>query len=162
MKQANPSHDYDNVRVVEIDVAKQASIQAAADFVKATYGNVHVLINKAGISGQSEGAEMCLQVNVFGVYDTLSAFHPLPVPGQSSNIVVGSRVGAASLSAMPPELQEIFQNFHALDIETLEDLKEDWLLHAHGKPSHESWPELAKTYGPYGVSKAMVMSLTRK
>ncbi|CAK4072565.1 unnamed protein product [Aphanomyces euteiches] len=77
IKQANPSFDYANVQLVQIDVSKKESIQAAADFVKSKYGNVHVLINNVGIDGDAEGAEMCFNVNIFGVYDTLVAFHPL-------------------------------------------------------------------------------------
>ncbi|KAH9111769.1 hypothetical protein AeMF1_013793 [Aphanomyces euteiches] len=135
MKQANPSFDYANVQLVQIDVSKKESIQAAADFVKSKYGNVHVLINNAGIDGDAEGAEMCFNVNAFGVYDTLVAFHPLMVPNQSSNIVVASTLGASSLSAMPRSLRPVFEDFNKLDISTVRSLVDDWIASAHGKPS---------------------------
>ncbi|KAF0722227.1 hypothetical protein Ae201684_018609 [Aphanomyces euteiches] len=135
IKQANPSFDYANVQLVQIDVSKKESIQAAADFVKSKYGNVHVLINNVGIDGDAEGAEMCFNVNIFGVYDTLVAFHPLMVPNQSSNIVVASTLGASSLSAMPRSLRPVFEDFNKLDISTVRSLVDDWIASAHGKPS---------------------------
>ena len=79
MKQDNPSFDYTNVHLLEIDVSKPTSIQAAADFVKKVYGYIHVLINNAGVFGREVGSEMCFQVNVFGVLDVLNAFRPLLV-----------------------------------------------------------------------------------
>ncbi|CAK4072829.1 unnamed protein product [Aphanomyces euteiches] len=162
MKQANPSFDYANVHLVEIDVTKKESILAAAEHVKTSFGNLHCLINNAGVGGQPEGAEMCFNVNVFGVYDTLTAFHPLLVPGQSSNIVVGSMVGSMPLSAITADLQAIFLDFNALDIDAHHRLVDDWLASAQGKPSKYTWPEMAETYGPYGVSKTMVLALARK
>ncbi|CAK4658588.1 unnamed protein product, partial [Aphanomyces euteiches] len=162
LKQSNPSFDYANVGLVEIDVTKPDSIQAAVDFVKETYGNVHLLINNAGVAGQAEGAEACFKVNVYGVSATFTAFQPLLVPGDSSHIVVGTKVGAVALGAMSPNLQDIFENFTALDVEILKHLQQDWLLFAQQKPSLGTWPGLDKTYGAYGVTKAMVMALARK
>ncbi|KAH9124454.1 hypothetical protein LEN26_009715 [Aphanomyces euteiches] len=145
LKQSNPSFDYANVGLVEIDVTKSDSIQAAVDFVKETYGNVHLLINNAGVAGQAEGAEACFKVNVYGAWR-----------------VVGTKVGAVALGAMSPNLQDIFENFTALDVEILKHLQQDWLLFAQQKPSLGTWPGLDKTYGAYGVTKAMVMALARK
>ncbi|CAK4072564.1 unnamed protein product [Aphanomyces euteiches] len=162
MKQANPSFDFANVELVEIDVSKNDSIQAATDYVKAKYGNVHVLVNNAGIAGRSEGAEMCFQVNVFGVWSTLEAFNPLLVPNQSINIVVASGVGSGTFAAMSPTLQAILDDVNKLDTATVHSLVDDWLASAHGKPSEHSWPNASQTYGPYGVSKTLVMSVSRK
>ncbi|KAG9405311.1 putative short-chain dehydrogenase/reductase [Aphanomyces cochlioides] len=55
MQQANRSFNYANVYSLEIDVTKSESIQAAAEFVKATYGTLHALINNAGITAYVEG-----------------------------------------------------------------------------------------------------------
>ncbi|KAH9111824.1 hypothetical protein AeMF1_013732 [Aphanomyces euteiches] len=132
MKQANSSFDYANVHLVEIDVSNKESIQAAADFVKANHGS-------------KEGYEMCFQVNVYGVYETLAAFQPLLVPHQSTNIVVSSGAGAWVLGALSPELLAIFENCNALDIDTLHGLLDDWLDAYHKKPSKYSWPPLQAT-----------------
>ncbi|CAK4093811.1 unnamed protein product [Aphanomyces euteiches] len=94
MKQTNPLFSYENVQLLPLDVVNSNSIQAAAELVKTTFGSLHALINNAGISGDSEGADACFNVNVFGV--------------------------------------------------------------------QESWPGVDKTFGVYGVSKAMVLGLARK
>ncbi|KAG9400759.1 hypothetical protein AC1031_010198 [Aphanomyces cochlioides] len=148
MKQANSSFDYANVHLVEIDVSNKESIQAAADFVKAKYGNVRVLINNAAVTGEQEGYEMCFQVNVYGVYETLAAFQQLLVPHQSTNIVVSSGAGAWALAALSPELLAIFENFNALDIDT---------LHVQALLATTQ-----ATTGAYGFSKMAVLALTRK
>ncbi|KAH9121157.1 hypothetical protein AeMF1_007011 [Aphanomyces euteiches] len=162
MKQVNSSFDYANVQLVEIDVSKKESIQAAADFVKGKYGHLHVLINNAGVGGTKEGPEVCFQVNVFGVVDTWTAFQSLLVPHQSTHIIVASMVGAWTLAALSPELQTIFENFNALDIDSLRALLDDWLAYSQGKASKYSWPTSEETTGPYGTSKTAVMALTRK
>ncbi|CAK4610848.1 unnamed protein product [Aphanomyces euteiches] len=77
MQQANPSFNYANVHLLEIDVTKTESIQAAADFVKTTYSTLHALVNNAGITEHTDGIDVCFYLNVYGVYATLSAFHPI-------------------------------------------------------------------------------------
>ncbi|CAK4759234.1 hypothetical protein LEN26_016668 [Aphanomyces euteiches] len=162
MQQANPSFNYANVYSLEIDVTKSESIQAAAEFVKATYGTLHALINNAGITAYVEGVDACFNVNVFGVHKTLSAFHSIMVPNQSINIVVASEVGAWTFSTLSPELQAIFANYSAIDIPTLRELANDWKASNEGKSSKQTWPTVGKIFGPYGVSKTMVLALTRK
>ncbi|KAG9400765.1 hypothetical protein AC1031_010204 [Aphanomyces cochlioides] len=162
IRQSNPSFDYANVHLVKIDVSKLEWIQAAADFVKAKYGNVHVLINNAALTTHAEGPKMCFQVNVFGVYDTLNVFYPLLVPHESSNIVVASAAGAWTLAAMSPDLQSIFEDFTALDDATVRDLLDDWLAAYEGKPSKYTWPSPEESTRAYGISKTVVMALTRK
>ncbi|KAG9405317.1 putative short-chain dehydrogenase/reductase [Aphanomyces cochlioides] len=126
MQQANRSFNYTNVYPLEIDVTKSESIQAAAEFVKATYGTLHALINNAGITAYVEGVDACFNVNVFGVHETLSAFHSIMVPSQSINIVVASEVGAWTFSTLSRELQAIFANYSAIDIPTLRELADGW------------------------------------
>ncbi|CAK5225046.1 unnamed protein product [Aphanomyces euteiches] len=162
MKQANPLFSYANVELLEFDVSKANSIQAAVEYIKSTYGTLHVFVNNAGISGQTEGADACFHVNVFGVHEALAAFHPIMVPNESINIVVASEVGAWSTSSMSPELQELLANPNSIDIPTVRSLVEDWAAAASGKPYKYSWPAVAKTFGPYGVSKALVLAVTRK
>ena len=45
----------DNVKAVELDVTKHASISAAAAHVKSEYGRLDVLMCNAGVSGGSRG-----------------------------------------------------------------------------------------------------------
>ncbi|CAK4272001.1 unnamed protein product [Aphanomyces euteiches] len=147
MKQTNPSFDYANVQVVEIDVAKKASIQAAADHVKAAYGSLHVLVNNAGITGFGGDKAECFQVNV---------------PNQSFNIVVGSIVGSWTFGDLPPELQAIFEDFTAVDTAAMQNLIDDWLVYAEEKPCQHPWPAAFPAFVPYEISKMMAMAVGRK
>ncbi|CAK4691392.1 hypothetical protein LEN26_009713 [Aphanomyces euteiches] len=162
MKQDNPSFEYANVHLLEMDVSEPTSIQPAAAFVEKTYGHVHVLVNNAGVFGREVGSEMCFQVNVFGVLDVLEAFRPLLVPNQSSNIVVASSAGAWTLRALSEQLQAIFEDFNALDVASVRSLLDDWKIAFAGKPSQFSWPAFASTNGAYGISKMALMALIRK
>ncbi|KAF0703772.1 Aste57867_7530 [Aphanomyces stellatus] len=162
MQQANPKFNYKNVHPIEIDVSKPSSIQAAAAEVRSTYGSLHVLVNNAGISGHKEGPEMCFQVNVHGVHDALVAFEPLMIPNQSINVVVASEVGAWTCAALSPKLQATFANFGTLDHNHLTALAQDWLHFARHETSDHEWPDVASTYGPYGISKTLVIAQTRK
>ncbi|KAF0703773.1 Aste57867_7531 [Aphanomyces stellatus] len=162
MQQANPKCTYENVHPIEIDVSKPSSIQAAAAEVRSTYGSLHVLINNAGVFGQVEGPEMCFQVNVFGAHDTLVAFQPLMIPNQSIHIVVASQVGAWTWAALSPELQATLTNFETLNPNHVNELAQDWLHFARHETSKHQWPDAAATYGPYGISKTLVIAQTRK
>ncbi|KAH9097975.1 hypothetical protein LEN26_016838 [Aphanomyces euteiches] len=162
MKQTNPLFSYENVQLLPLDVVNSNSIQAAAELVKMTFGSLHALINNAGISGDSEGADACFNVNVFGVQEVLATFLPIMVPNQSINVVVASVVGAWTSAAMSPELQAIFADYTSLDMPALRALAYDWKASQDGKKSLQSWPGVDKTFGVYGVSKAMVLALARK
>ncbi|CAK4116023.1 unnamed protein product [Aphanomyces euteiches] len=163
MRQSDPSVDFANVHPIELDVTKASSLEAAVEHVKTTYGSLHVLINNAGMfGGPSPAREMCFNVNVFGVYNTLAAFHPIMVPNSSVNIVVASEYGAWNCSQMAPELQALFDKFEQLDQTKLQTLAQDWLAAAQGSTSGYKWPDVASPIGPYGTSKTMVIAVTRK
>lgn len=86
-----------------IDIADEASVQAAADRVAAERGVVDVLVNNAGIAGlgrtteELTGADVAaiLDTNVLGIVRTMHAF--LPLLRRSANGVVvnvGSGLGS--------------------------------------------------------------------
>ncbi|KAG9405318.1 hypothetical protein AC1031_004426 [Aphanomyces cochlioides] len=102
MQQANSSFPHKNTHPIEFDVSKSNSIHAAVEYSKTKYGTLHMFINNVGILGQTEGADACFHVNVFGVHEALSAFRLImlsSVPNQSINIVVTAEGGAWSTSA---------------------------------------------------------------
>ncbi|KAH9133356.1 hypothetical protein AeRB84_020491 [Aphanomyces euteiches] len=144
MKQTNPLFSYENVQLLPLDVVNSNSIQAAAELVKTTFGSLYALINNAGISGDSEGADACFNVNVFGVQEVLATFLLIMVPNQSINVVVASVVGAWTSAAIAA--------CSSLRLESFPRWKE----------ALQSWPGVDKTFGVYGVSKAMVLGLARK
>ncbi|KAG9405319.1 hypothetical protein AC1031_004428 [Aphanomyces cochlioides] len=160
MKKTNALFSYENVQLLPLDVSNSNSIQAAAELVKTTFGSLHALINNAGISGESEGADACFNVNVFGVQEALATFHPIMVPNQSINVVVASVVGAWTYAALSPELQAIFADYTSLDVPALRALAYDWKASQDGKESLQPWPGVDKTFGVY--AKAMVLALARK
>jgi NAD(P)-dependent dehydrogenase (short-subunit alcohol dehydrogenase family) len=73
------------VAFVQLDVTGQASVDAAAQHVRTTYGRLDVLVNNAGITGTFapleqttvEDAQAVLDTNVLGVLRVTNAFVPL-------------------------------------------------------------------------------------
>ncbi|CAK4622110.1 unnamed protein product [Aphanomyces euteiches] len=138
MRQSDPSVDFANVHPIELDVTKASSPEAAVEHVKTTYGSLHVLINNAGMfGGPSPAREMCFDVNVFGVYNTLAAFHP----------ITSSKLSSTNLS-----------NWTKLNSKRL--LKTGWRPPKEARPGTK--PDVASPIEPYGTSKTMVIAVTRK
>lgn len=105
-----------DVRLLEIDVADDASVAAAAARVQAADGRLDALINNAGIPGQSL-ADTSLQplgdiravyeTNVFGVIRVTQAFLPLLKAAAPATIVmVSSGLGSLAWTTDP-------ENFHS-------------------------------------------------
>ena len=95
---------YEGLDVVarQLDVTDQASVDAAATWLEATYGRLDVLVNNAGIMPNKarvleatlEDAEAMWQVNVLGPWRACQAFLPLMLPGGWGRIVnVSSEAG---------------------------------------------------------------------
>jgi NAD(P)-dependent dehydrogenase (short-subunit alcohol dehydrogenase family) len=87
----------DELRVafVQLDVTDQASVDDAAEHVRATYGRLDVLVNNAGITGtfapleRTTGAEAqaVLDTNVLGVLRVTNAFVPLLQQSEHARVV---------------------------------------------------------------------------
>ncbi|OQR95261.1 hypothetical protein THRCLA_22167, partial [Thraustotheca clavata] len=82
--------------------------------------------------------------------------------GKSKVIVVASIVGSWVCNDVEPKLQNIFLNYDTITTEKLSQLSQDWIKSSLNEPSEYKWPSPESTFGPYGVTKTMVMSLTRK
>ncbi|OQR86608.1 hypothetical protein THRCLA_10525 [Thraustotheca clavata] len=164
MKVENKDFSYDNVQAQVIDVTNSTSIASAVDNIKSNYGHLDVLINNAGIIGRPEegGVDTCFKTNVFGVYNSMVSFLPIMVPNKAKFIVVASEVGAWSCNAMTDELKTIFLNYENMTQERLKELVEDSTKSYQKQPTKYTWPTFEATYGPYGVSKTMILSITRK
>lgn len=90
-----------NVELLEIDVASDASVEAAASAVREKHGRLHLLCNNAGwaAKGDSWGADLAersVDVNFRGVLRAFRAFCPLLAPG-GRVVNVSSFVSASSL-----------------------------------------------------------------
>jgi NAD(P)-dependent dehydrogenase (short-subunit alcohol dehydrogenase family) len=102
------------VRFVQIDVADDASVAAAAADVTASEGHIDVLINNAGIAGTrvdvpditAQDALEVYNTNVVGIVRVTSAFLPLLRLSDSPVIVnVSSQMGSFATNHDPSQLQ---------------------------------------------------------
>lgn len=91
---------------VRTDVSKSAEVEALADAVFARFGNVHVLVNNAGVALAKTAWEATLSdwewvlgVNLYGVIHGVRAFLPtMLAKGQAGHIVnVASAAGLISV-----------------------------------------------------------------
>ncbi|KAI8615506.1 hypothetical protein BC830DRAFT_1064313 [Chytriomyces sp. MP71] len=121
-----------NVRVVQIDVASEASIHAAVLAVRTVlateapnHATLDVLINNAGIA--TPDYDNVLRVNVDGPWNSMHAFLPLLTPKTGRFVVVASEVGAWTLNTFPADLQRVLEDIPNLSWETIQSLKQDWL-----------------------------------
>ena len=103
-----------DVRLLEIDVADDASVQRAADTLAATTPSLDVLINNAGIilGVTTPPSEVCFsdmkavfEVNFFGPIRVTQAFLPLLKASQAARIVMmSSGVGSLTLITDPTSI----------------------------------------------------------
>lgn len=103
-----------DVRLLEIDVADDASVQRAAMIVGDHTGALDVLVNNAGIivapamppsEVRMEDAKATFEVNLFGPIRVTQAFTPLLKASQQARVVMmGSGVGSLTLITDPTSI----------------------------------------------------------
>ncbi len=94
-----------------LDVTKQDTIDAAAEYVRSRFGKLDVLVNNAAIYAAADGLPGVAKVdavietfetNFFGVIGVTQAFLPLIKASPSARIVnVSSGLGSLALNADP-------------------------------------------------------------
>ena len=97
----------DAIRAIQLDVADQASVDAARAAVEADPGRLDALVNNAGVYGdpigvvdyELEGAHEVLEVNLFGPWRLIQGFVPLLRRSEHPRVVNVSS-GAGQLSDM--------------------------------------------------------------
>jgi NAD(P)-dependent dehydrogenase (short-subunit alcohol dehydrogenase family) len=97
----------DGVEPIELDVTKQATVDAARERIESDSGRLDALVNNAGIYGDPVGAgdydidraHEVLEVNTFGPWRLIEAFLPLLRESDAPRIVNVSS-GAGQLSDM--------------------------------------------------------------
>jgi NAD(P)-dependent dehydrogenase (short-subunit alcohol dehydrogenase family) len=149
---------YSNIQLLIIDVTDKQSLASAVEEVKSKYGHLDVLINNGGISNV-DGDSMhrgILDVNFYGVKDCIEAFLPILSPN-AALVTVSSEVGAWTTSRCSPELQSTLLNPSSLTFSILDSLGQAFLAQ---EPS-SGWPAPEKTFGAYGISKALVSAYMR-
>lgn len=99
------------VEFVQLDVTSDASVRAAAEFVRARVGphGLTGLVNNAGTySDRLDCAGQCVETNFLGVKRVCDAFVPLLAPGRGRVVMVGSAAGAKFVGACAEGLRETF------------------------------------------------------
>ncbi|KAJ3120854.1 hypothetical protein HK100_012628 [Physocladia obscura] len=147
----------EHVQVLELDMSSDDSIKRAFEYVRGSVANLDVLINNAGISSEGNTAADVFGTNLFGVKTMIDTF--TPILSQNGLIInVSSEVGTWSQNSMNAELQDLLSKIEDVTWEKLADLTADY---QSPTPKH-TWPSVDKTFGPYGVSKALLTCYTRR
>jgi NADP-dependent 3-hydroxy acid dehydrogenase YdfG len=96
-----------SVAAFQIDVSREESVQALADFAVQTFGRVNVLCNNAGVGiggaiweHSAADWEWLLSVNVLGVANGIRTFVP-PMLAQGDECHIVNTASAAGLDARP-------------------------------------------------------------
>jgi NAD(P)-dependent dehydrogenase (short-subunit alcohol dehydrogenase family) len=94
------------VSSIELDVTKDASVDAAAHQISETYGRLDVLVNNAGIFSnnpvQRDAFREVLAVNLVGVISITETFLPLLKKSSSPRLIFVSSSGASITHAADP------------------------------------------------------------
>jgi NAD(P)-dependent dehydrogenase (short-subunit alcohol dehydrogenase family) len=166
MKASVEGHDFDNVRVLQIDVSDPASIDAAVQHVKSTYQTLDVLLHNSGIMKLNDDwmHPAVFDVNVRGAHDTIEAFTPILTPKKAMVVVVSSQVGPWYTHALPSETREKLNDIENVTWERVDGWLKDWDLFASGAPSQEQWVPVQKGIlgSKYFASKALLNPYLRK
>lgn len=103
-----------DVRLLQIDVADDASVQKAFDAVREAAGMLHVLVNNAGIiidpatppsAARMDDIKATHEVNLFGPIRVTQAFLPLlQAAGDARVVMMGSGVGSLALITDPTSI----------------------------------------------------------
>ncbi|KAI6702148.1 hypothetical protein NL676_011284 [Syzygium grande] len=155
-----------NVAFHLLDVADRSSVNSLADFVKARFGKLDILIigpeaksMKEHIKETLESAEKCLRTNYYGIKQVTAALLPLLQQSKAAKVVnVSSSLG--QLKYIPGEnIKEELS-----DIDNLTEEKVDGLVVRFLKDKKEDtvetggWPIILSAYI---VSKAALNAYTR-
>lgn len=155
----------ERVKVLELDVASDASVQAAAKEVAAMFPEeptpLYGLVNNAGIGLAGHGLEEVLEVNTLGVRRTCEAFLPLlprgPSPQRGRVVNITSASGPNYVSGCSPARQAFFVD-PKVEWAQLQDLINECLAMA-GDDAAFAAAGLGSS-NPYGLSKACANTYT--
>jgi len=174
MKSEDSQHSFENVHYIQIEVTDSASIKAAVETMKHRGdGMIDYFIFNAAIALSKTDYDTImtvLNVNLYGVRNTIEAFLPLIRPSSTGAklIIVSSEVGAWTLNQVEEPLHsELLNGAPTMSWEHIESIIADYLAGVRqrdaGQPltTKYKWPEHAKTFGAYGTSKLFLNAYSR-
>jgi NAD(P)-dependent dehydrogenase (short-subunit alcohol dehydrogenase family) len=140
------------VEVLALDVASDASAQAAAKKVESLYA----IVNNAGI-GSGNTLEATLRTNVLGIRHVCDAFLPKLDPNGGRIVNVTSAAGPSFVSKCSEEKQRFFLDA-AMAWETLRAFVDECIAMSDDKVAFAA--KGLSDGAPYGLSKACANALT--
>jgi len=107
------------VDLIELDLNSLASVKAAAELVKSRYGSIDVLINNAGIFGESlqqtvDGYEQQFGVNYLGPFLLTQLLLPALQAAQAGRIIHLSSIMHWLGSIQPETFKKTSGSYHAI------------------------------------------------
>lgn len=164
MQESVPGHSFSNVKVVELDITKQASLDAAVETVRSEHGKLTDLLHNSGIASfdSDPNSPDVLEVNVRGARNTIETFLPI-IPAKTGKIVlVSSEVGAWYTATVEPATRDKLEDVGANDWNKVESYMKDWVAHSKGEPASVAWPPADNMLTQaYCASKALVTAWAR-
>lgn len=165
----NESNNMSNVKVVQLDVTDQQSVEAAAKHVESHYGQLDVLINNSGIASVDERAvsEGVMNVNVLGLQHMNDAFLPLLIKTKQAKpliITVSSEVGTwFPYSAVDDKLKKLILSPEQWTPDTAKMLVDDYLDSMDdSKQTTYSWKtDPSMMFMTYSISKTLASAYSR-
>jgi NAD(P)-dependent dehydrogenase (short-subunit alcohol dehydrogenase family) len=140
------------VEVLTLDVASEASVQAAAKKVE----SLHAIVNNAGI-GMGNTLEATLRTNVLGIRHVCDAFLPKLDPNGGRIVNVTSAAGPTFVSKCSEDKQRFFLD-SSTAWETLRAFVDECI--AMGDDKNAFAAKGLSDGAPYGLSKACANALT--
>jgi NAD(P)-dependent dehydrogenase (short-subunit alcohol dehydrogenase family) len=163
MKESLPSHKFDNVKVIQLDITDSTSLSSAVSTIKEKYGKLTDLLHNTGISnvnGDNMSPEV-IDVNVRCAKETIEAFLPI-MPESGKIALVSSEVGAWYTAAADQSLRAKLEDVPSNNWSTIEKYIKDWIAFSKDESSEIKWsPTTSMLDQAYGVSKALVTAWAR-
>ncbi|KAJ6841289.1 carbonyl reductase [NADPH] 1-like [Iris pallida] len=153
-----------------LDVSDRESVDSFADWVRARFGGVDVLVNNAGVNfnyasdNSVEFAETVITTNYIGTKRMIEAMIPLMKPSAHGARIlnVGSRLGRINgrrNRLADATLRDQFTRDDCLSEELIDGMVAKFLEHVReGTWASKGWPQM---YTDYSVSKLAVNTFTR-
>jgi len=163
MQTDTPSHKFDNVEVVQLDITDSSSLSSAVKTIKEKYGKLTDLLHNTGIAdvkGDGMSPDV-LDVNIRCAKETIEAFLPI-MPSSGKIALVSSEVGAWYTAAADEQLRAKLEDVPSNDWATIQKYVADWTSFAKGESAELKWnPTSSMLDQAYGTSKALVTAWAR-